>query len=382
MHRNEGIMEKTVQTPNPSRKRNYGVDLLRMIAMFMVVILHILGQGGILSTCGTNPANSEAAWFLEIAAFCAVNCYALISGYVGLHANYRYTNIIIFWFRVVFYTILITAAFAYFLPESIGTTEWLNAIFPVTTTQYWYFTAYVFLFLFMPLLNKAVQSLNQIQLRTTLLGLFFTFSLIQTLCQQDIFAADRNYSSLWLILLYLLGAYIKKYNSLKNISIPLAFLGYISMIILTWGLRILINYATLYFLGEQKWGQMFVHYTSPTILASAIFLFVLYEKRNLRKWKKITVYLMAPSAFSVYLINTNPLIWTYIMKNRFADYAAMTPANMILSVLGTALAIYLFCTLVDLIRRLLSLLLFRLRKNIQKLETKIIGDLFPPQQKT
>lgn len=375
-------MEKTVQTSNLAHKRNYGVDLLRMTAMFMIVILHVLGQGGILSTCGTNPANSEAAWFLEIASFCAVNCYALISGYVGLYANYRYTNIITLWLRVVYYTIIITAAFAYFLPESIGITEWLNAIFPVTTTQYWYFTAYVFLFLFIPLLNKAVQSLNQIQLRTTLLGLFFTFSLIQTICQQDIFAANRNYSSLWLILLYLLGAYIKKYNSLKNISIPLAILGYISMIIVTWGLRILINYATLYFLGKQEWGEMFVRYTSPTILASAIFLLALYEKRNLQKWRKITIYLLAPSAFSVYLIHANPLIWTYIMKNRFADYAAMTPANMILSVLGTALAIYLFCTLVDLIRRLLSLLLFRLKKKVQKLETKIVGDLFTPQQKT
>lgn len=28
------------------KKRNYGIDLLRMISMFMVVVLHVLGQGG------------------------------------------------------------------------------------------------------------------------------------------------------------------------------------------------------------------------------------------------------------------------------------------------------------------------------------------------
>ena len=27
-------------------KRNYGLDALRMLAMFMIVILHILNQGG------------------------------------------------------------------------------------------------------------------------------------------------------------------------------------------------------------------------------------------------------------------------------------------------------------------------------------------------
>ena len=29
-------------------KRNYGLDLLRMVAMFMVLLLHTMGQGGIL----------------------------------------------------------------------------------------------------------------------------------------------------------------------------------------------------------------------------------------------------------------------------------------------------------------------------------------------
>ena len=29
-------------------ERNYGIDLFRMLAMFMVAILHVLGQGGIL----------------------------------------------------------------------------------------------------------------------------------------------------------------------------------------------------------------------------------------------------------------------------------------------------------------------------------------------
>ena len=30
------------------REKNYGIDVLRVLAMFMVTILHILTQGGIL----------------------------------------------------------------------------------------------------------------------------------------------------------------------------------------------------------------------------------------------------------------------------------------------------------------------------------------------
>lgn len=27
-------------------KRNYGIDMLRILSMYMVVVLHVLGQGG------------------------------------------------------------------------------------------------------------------------------------------------------------------------------------------------------------------------------------------------------------------------------------------------------------------------------------------------
>ena len=63
--------------------RNYGIDLLRIISMVMIQILHILGNGGILNASIGAPVRNNVAWFLEIASYCAVNCYALISGYVG-----------------------------------------------------------------------------------------------------------------------------------------------------------------------------------------------------------------------------------------------------------------------------------------------------------
>ena len=29
--------------------RNYGIDALRLVSMYLVVILHVLGQGGVLA---------------------------------------------------------------------------------------------------------------------------------------------------------------------------------------------------------------------------------------------------------------------------------------------------------------------------------------------
>ena len=365
-------MENTIKNER-STEYNYGIDLLRMVAMFMVIILHLLFQGGIIVSYGTKSAGFEAAWFLEIAALCAVNCYALISGYVGFHSKYRYTGIVTLWLRVLYYTIAITAAFAFFLPETVGTTQWINAIFPATTKQYWYFTAYLCLFLFVPLLNKAVSSLNQKQLRLILLGMFLVFSVTQTIYQQDAFGTNKGYSGLWLILLYLLGATVKKYDSLRNITIPKAFFGYLFMVVLTWGTRLVLEFSTIHYLGEQKWECILVEYTSPTILAASIFLFALFEKLTLRTWQKKIIAFLSPSAFSVYLIHTQPLVWTYILANRYKEYTELSPPVMIFSVLGTALAIYLFCSLLDLIRRLLSRLL-QVKKRVSRLEKRILGE--------
>ena len=47
-------------------ERNYGIDLLRIFAMFMVVVLHCLGQGGILNNATLNSVQYKFAWFMEI----------------------------------------------------------------------------------------------------------------------------------------------------------------------------------------------------------------------------------------------------------------------------------------------------------------------------
>lgn len=74
--------------------RNYGIDLLRIVAMMMIPLLHVLGHGGILGTLTPLETHYEIAWFLEIACYCAVNVYALISGYVGYGRKQKYANLI------------------------------------------------------------------------------------------------------------------------------------------------------------------------------------------------------------------------------------------------------------------------------------------------
>ena len=86
-----------------SNTRNYGIDLLRITSMLYIVILHVLGHGGILSNVKAGSLHFHAAWLLESWCFCAVNIFALISGYVGYSEKERphnYANYFVMWLQV------------------------------------------------------------------------------------------------------------------------------------------------------------------------------------------------------------------------------------------------------------------------------------------
>ena len=76
-----------------------------------------------LSVLAAAPAPSwryGLCWALEAAAFCAVDCYAMISGYVGTGKTFRPSGIVLLWLRVVFYTLLITTVALVAAPLSVA----------------------------------------------------------------------------------------------------------------------------------------------------------------------------------------------------------------------------------------------------------------------
>ncbi|MGQ9411683.1 acyltransferase family protein [Streptococcus pluranimalium] len=120
---------------------NAGIDFLRIFAMFMIVVTHVLGKGGVRdSVAGTVDVHFLQTWIIQASVYVAVNCYALISGYVGFRSSFKYSKVVNLWLQVAFYSIGITLFFL-ILGKDIGSNDWLAAFFPVITGQYWYVTA-------------------------------------------------------------------------------------------------------------------------------------------------------------------------------------------------------------------------------------------------
>ena len=70
--------------------------------MFMVCILHCCNSGGVLNSLNDNSIKYYLVYYINICAYCAVNCYALISGFVGYNNTFKYKRIINIWLTAFF----------------------------------------------------------------------------------------------------------------------------------------------------------------------------------------------------------------------------------------------------------------------------------------
>ncbi len=53
-------------SPKQNTERLYFIELYKIIAMFMVIILHVLGQGGVIDGTQSGSVNYWVAWVMEI----------------------------------------------------------------------------------------------------------------------------------------------------------------------------------------------------------------------------------------------------------------------------------------------------------------------------
>lgn len=333
----------TELNPTPHSERNHGIELLRIFAMLLAAVLHILKKGGVITASEGNLAAYSTVWLLEAAAYCAVNCYALISGYVGYSDRpkpLRLARCIELWLQVVFYSVIITTVYCIAGVGSVGVSNFADAFLPVTSKQYWYFTAYIGMFFFIPLLNALVRRLNRRALVSLCIMLIAVFSLYDTFAsfwKKDPLALVGGHSPLWLGVLYIFGAAMKKLRVPESMLSKKALLIYASAAVFT-ALFKITGDRLLRFVP----GSLFVRDTSPTVLLCAAALLVAFARfKPCRKLTEFAV-LFAPAAFGVYLLHVSPLVFEHVIGNRFAfigrlpfpllPFAVLASAGVILAV--------------------------------------------------
>lgn len=337
-------------------KRICGIDLLKIVSMFMIVVLHVLGKGGILNNAPDGSSQYYIAWFLESAAFCSVNCFALATGYLMSQHKFKYRRIINLWIIVQAYNIVFFVIDVFVFKSAITPTQ-TNVFLPVLSNEYWYLTAYFCLFFFIPFLNKLIDSLNKKQYYILIVTGFLLFCFAYIPLCKDVFELSYGYSAWWLMYLYLVGAGIRKYNIFGKMSCASAFMVHIIFVIITFVLNsisIFTKDAVIESMGINISDifERMVAYISPTVFISSVFLFVFFLKLKISNAFGKILNCIQPLIFQVYIIHTHYFVLDRL-NDRFVDYLKLNPIMMLLMVVIVAFAIFAACLLIDWIRSII-----------------------------
>ena len=335
-------------------KRSYGIDLLRLIAMFMVCTAHILGQGGVLEACELGSLNFKVYWGIEILAIASVDVFAVISGYIANDKRtYRSEKVIDMWMQAFFYSFIITVVLmAAGITDSIEGKELIKYALPVLFGSFWYFKAYFLLLFAMPVLNPFLFSMEERTAKKTMIVMFvlFTFTGMFT----DPFVIKGGYSALWLMTLYCIGVLAKRTGlfARKN-TITL---------MLLWALSNLLIW--IFYINTES--MLLVSHVSPFVLMNGILLVVLFSRLQLKGSiiKKIT-----PMVFGVYLFHVNPVIWKNAIDGVASFCVDEEIAVGVIYILGLAATVFICGIIVEAVRRQIFKLLkiHLLSKRIVKL---------------
>ena len=356
-----------------AQKRLINFDLLRVAAMFGIVVLHyfthglykhfeIYSGGAIwlsLSTC--NFIISEIVY--EICHI-AVNCYVMITGYFMITKPFKLNRLTVLWVEVVFYTVSLYAVLCCMGLQAFQIKELINAVFPITFKEYWFMTNYMGLLIFAPVLNVFVHHVSKSKYLLTLIGLGgISLTLLVKFPLGDTFGG--SYELLWFIFLYLVAGYVRLYAKSLNQYGRKAIVAAVITFIYQGLIAILISL----FHGTNITPFGFSYNGFLFFFSLYVFLWVrgltIKENGLTRCLVKI-----APYTLAVYLISDNAMVRKILWQKMFVWQGMLDASLFMLKMLASCLIIFTICIGIDWLRNNLFELL-RINRIIRLLSEKI-----------
>ena len=363
----------------PKTLRNPGIDLLRIISMYFIIVNHFLYFAN-----GYNRFSKHNRQLTMLHTFTAwhINGFMLISGIVG-YKSYKYANLLYLWLIVFFYSVGIHKYVKYFKKGFyINNQEAYKEYYPMIFRKYWYFTAYFGMCLFLPVINKGVEYLTKSELKLVVISMISIFVFWEDYKNptEDVFKLHGGMSVLWLLIFYIIGAYIGKYR--------VDYSGYKKYIYCIICILFYVISSYIYFkvvINELNFGNgryqleianmlkrtFTLRYDSLSKVIQSISVCLFLLQINYNKYIAKIICFFGPLIFGVYLIHMNIFFEKKILPRVFDNIPRDINLKSLLGFLFfKSIKLFMFCTVIDFFRHLLFSLL-RIKKIFIFCENKL-----------
>lgn len=338
------------------KERMANLEVLRCVAMMMVVVLHYLGKGGLLPGL-TAPLSAQdtAAWLLEAFCIVAVNVYMMISGYFLCESSFKFSRLLQLWLQVWIYSVVIgvlAVATGIVPAQEISTHYYLTLLFPVTMGHYWFLTAYVFLYVLLPLLGEGLRRMTKQQFQVALVLLFTTFCLLKSVLPFRLEEDSKGYDCIWYLCVFCVAAYIRRFGIPFLQKKSHALILYLTGVFGTFGEAMLLHLFYLKTGSLELILKIPYEYNHIFPFLASVGLFCLFLDSRIQGKIGGVAVKIAPYTLGVYLLHENlgvryawqAWLGTKVISNAWQLLAWTMLAVVVVFVLGI---------LVDLVRKTL-----------------------------
>ena len=353
--------------PLNSTGRQANLELLRCVAMMMVIVLHYLDKGsllGNLEATSLHPAE-VIAWLLESFCIVAVNVYMLISGYFLCTSSFKPSRLFKLWLQVWMYSVifgLIGAFTGVMTATAVDTHFFLTLIFPILMNHYWFMTAYVFLYLLLPFLGLAVRKMTKRQLQIAVLLLLFVFSPLKSILPVRLDMDRGGYDCLWYVCVFAAAAYMRRFG------IP--FLEKRGR-----GIALYLSSSFLIFCGTMTLREVYLHtgrfrlmlrmcteYNHILVFLAAVGFFGAFCRLKISGRFAAVICRIAPYTLGVYLLQeTSGLRYTWqnwlgadrLRGTSFHLGLSYSSVSLLMYTLGAVVCVFVVGILADMLRTFL-----------------------------
>lgn len=279
-----------VQT-GEGRKSN--IELLRIIAMFLVLVVHAdyfsLGAPSRIE-CELEPISSIVRIFFESCSIACVNIFVVISGWFGIRPSLKGFGSFIFqcaYFLFGIYSVMLLTGLTAFSFKGLASCflclEWN-----------WFIKAYLCLYILSPVLNSFCKVENRKVMRMVIVA-YFLFQTVYGWLTPGSKFFEGGYSTISFIGLYLLARYCKLFS--PRVA---SFRKSTDAIIIMMLVLLITNLEYLRIQFSLPVNVM--TYSNPLVIVLSIYVLLLFSKITIQSR---VINWIAASSFAVFLLHTN-----------------------------------------------------------------------------
>ena len=251
------------------------------------------------------------------------------------------------------------------------------SFFSVTFNRYWFISAYILIYILSPYINKFLKSISKVEHKKILIITIIIWSIIPTIFgifndNTETFLYFNRF--IWMIVLYMLGAYIRlysinffnKHTNKKAIIISLCSFSFMVL-----GIILIFKFKDVFLkIGTKELAYFWQPNTIPMLMLS-VSIFELFLNLKIKNNKVINV--LASTTLGIYMLHDGPLRFT-LWQKIFKSLNCLNSKYAIIYIIFHTFIIFAVGVVIDLIRQLIEKIIVDKMLNskaYEKMENKV-----------